>query len=98
MRGGNFEKYVEQQYAMRRANKYLGSDDGRRMAISVMPAKFQDKNMVAKQDRTIAEQQKTNELTRGPFSTTHNPQPPMERSIVLAVALCVSMAVQCAAG
>lgn len=74
MRGGNFEKYVEQQYAMRRANEYLGSDDGRRMAISVMPAKFQDKNMVGEMKLTRAEQKRTNELLAALLvqRTTHN--------------------------
>lgn len=74
MRGGNFEKYVEQQYAMKRANEYLGSDDGRRMAISVMPAKFQDKNMVGEMKLTRAEQKRTNELLAALLvqRTTHN--------------------------
>ena len=74
MRGGNFEKYIEQQFAMRRANEYLGSDDGRRMAISVMPAKFQDKNMVGEMKLTRAEQKRTNELLAALLvqRTTHN--------------------------
>ena len=62
MRKGEFERFVAQQFVIPRANRYMDSDDGHRMAISVMPAKFQDKNMVTAQRELKVEQRRTNEL------------------------------------
>lgn len=62
MRKGEFERFVAQQFVIPRANRYMDSDDGHRMAISVMPAKFQDKNMVTAQRELKVEARRTNEL------------------------------------
>lgn len=62
MEAGKLDKYIQGEYVMPRFNAYMNGDTGKRMEVSVMPAKFHDLNIVAAQMQTANKLDETNEL------------------------------------